>query len=133
MNSPIFQVQTWLSDAIQLHVHLVKGADYAVWIDSGVRSLWPQLEEQMAAAEANVRFVLHTHSHHDHIGCNVSLKGRTGCLIAAPAHYVAWHSDFERHYQEFARPFPDLVADTPALREEVLSILDAPHKVDLIV
>ena len=28
MNSPIFQVQTWLSDAIQLHVHLVKGVAF---------------------------------------------------------------------------------------------------------
>ena len=132
LNGPIYQVKTRLSDAISLHVHLVKGTDYAVWIDSGINALLPQLIETMArAGAADLRFVLHTHSHHDHIGSNGQLIEHTGCLIAAPAHYAAWHADFERHYQEFARPFPRLVPDTPALREEVLGILDSPHKLDL--
>ena len=70
-------------------------------------------------------------SHHDHIGCNAQMQDATGCLIAAPAAYAAWHVDFERHYQEFARPVPDLIPDMPALRDEVLSVLDAPRPVDI--
>jgi len=133
---PIYQTQIQLTEAIPLYVHLVKGADYAVWIDSGVKSMFPQLGETMTAArvrDPDLRFILHTHSHHDHIGCNAQLKDKTGCLIAAHPYYAAWHVDFERHYQEFARPFPHLVPDTPALREEVLGILDGPHKVDLFI
>lgn len=134
VEGPIFQAAIMLTDTIPLHVYLVKGSGYAVWIDSGVTSMFPLLVETMALAgvsDGDLRFVLHTHSHHDHIGCNAQLHERTGCLIAAPAWYAAWHADFERHYQEFARPFPHLVPDTPALREEVLGILDAPRPLDL--
>lgn len=133
-SGPIFRASIELAPGIPLHVHLVKGADYAVWIDSGVKAMFPLLSAAMAAAsvrDADLRFILHTHSHHDHIGCNAQLKAKTGCLVAAHPHYAAWHADFERHYQEFARPFPHLIPDTPALRDEVLDILDAPCPLDL--
>jgi glyoxylase-like metal-dependent hydrolase (beta-lactamase superfamily II) len=136
MDEPIHWTTIMLTDVIPLHVHLVKGAEYAAWIDSGVKSVFPQLVETMEQAgvgDGDLRFILHTHSHHDHIGCNAQLKDKTGCLIAAPGHYAAWHADFEVHYQEFARPFPHLVPDTPELRAEVLDILDAPRPLDLIV
>lgn len=136
MHGPIYQTQIDLQENIPLHVYLVKGADYAVWIDSGITTMFPQLIETMERAgvsDRDLRFILHTHSHHDHIGCNAQLKDRTGCLIAAPAHYAAWHADFETHYQEFARPFPHLVPDTPDLREEVLGVLDEPRSLDLVV
>jgi glyoxylase-like metal-dependent hydrolase (beta-lactamase superfamily II) len=130
----IYTASIQLTDVIPQHVHLVKGERYAVWIDSGVKAMFPRLVETMAQAGVrghDVRFILHTHSHHDHIGCNAQMQDRTGCLIAAPSHYATWHADFERHYQEFARPFPNLVPDTPALRDEVLSILDAPRPLGL--
>jgi glyoxylase-like metal-dependent hydrolase (beta-lactamase superfamily II) len=135
-DGPILQAQIMLSEVIPLHVHLVRGTQYAVWIDSGTKAMFPQLVETMEQAgirDGDLRFILHTHSHHDHIGSNAQLKDKTGCLIAAPAQYAAWHEDFERHYQEFARPFPDLVPDTPALRAEVLGILDEPRPLDLVV
>ncbi len=135
-DGPIYRAQIMLSEVIPLYVYLVKGGQYAVWIDSGTKPMFAQLQDTMRRAgvqEADLRFILHTHSHHDHIGCNAQLKDLTGCLIAAPGHYAAWHADFERHYQEFARPFPHLIPDTPALRDEVLSILDAPRPLDLII
>jgi glyoxylase-like metal-dependent hydrolase (beta-lactamase superfamily II) len=134
LGGPIYQAKVMLNEQIPLHVYMVKGAEYAVWIDSGIKSMFGQLVETMQEAgvqDRDLHFILHTHSHHDHIGCNAQLKDRTGCLIAAPAYYAAWHADFERHYQEFARPFPDLIPDTPALRDEVLSILDEPRPLDL--
>ena len=136
MAGPIFEAKIMLTDVIPLYVYLVKGAQFAVWIDSGIKSMFPQLVEMMqraGVADADVRFILHTHSHHDHIGCNAQMKDKTGCLIAAPVQYAAWHADFEVHYQEFARPFPHLVPDTPALRDEVLGPLDEPRPLDLII
>lgn len=133
---PIYRASIELAPGIPLHVHLVTGTHYAVWIDSGVKSMFPLLRQTMKEAgisNDDLRFILHTHSHHDHMGCNAQLQDATGCLIAAHPHYAAWHADFERHYQEFARPFPHLIADTPALREEVLDILDAPRPLDLFV
>jgi hydroxyacylglutathione hydrolase len=135
-NGPLYQARHAITETIPLYVYLVKGDKYAVWIDSGVKAMYPLLAETMGragVADEGLRFILHTHSHHDHIGCNAQLQDQTGCLIAAPGHYAAWHSDFERHYQEFARPFPHLVPDTPELRDEVLGILDEPRPLDLHV
>lgn len=135
-NGPIYQAKTDLTEAIPLHVYLVKGDHYAVWIDSGVKAMFPQLVdvmEQAGIADRDLRFILHTHSHHDHMGCNAQLQDKTGCLIAAHRHYAAWHADFEQHYNEFARPFPHLVADTEELRDEVLSILDEARPLDILL
>ena len=133
-DGPLFQARTDLDPVVPLYMYLVKGATYAVWIDSGIQTMFPLLQATMdraGVAPQDLRFVLHTHSHHDHIGCNAQLRAATGCLIAAPSYYAAWHADFERQYQEFARPFPHLMPDTPALRDEVLSFLDAPVPLDL--
>lgn len=133
---PIYQASIAMAEWAPLNVHLIKGTEYAVWVDSGIRSMFPLLKQTMreaGVANSQLQFVLHTHSHHDHIGCNAQLKQETGCLIAAPEHYARWHSDFEFHYQDFARPFPHLVPDTEALRSEVFDVLDAPQPVDVFV
>ncbi len=135
-NGPIYQASIMLTEWIPLNVYLVKGTAYAVWIDSGVKSMFPLLVETMQRAgvsDSQLRFILHTHSHHDHMGCNAQIKDKTGCLIAAHPYYARWHADYEFHYQDFARPFPHLMPDTPELRAEVLDILDAPRPLDLFV
>jgi len=135
-NGPIYQASIMLTEWIPLNVYLVKGTQYAVWIDSGVKAMFPQLVETMQRAgvsDSQLRFILHTHSHHDHIGCNAQLKDKTGCLIAAHPYYARWHADYEFHYQDFARPFPHLMPDTPELRAEVLDILDEARPLDLFV
>lgn len=136
IKAPFYHAKLMLTEEIPLYVFLVKGADYAVWIDSGIKPMFDSLMETMQSAgvaDSDLRFILNTHSHHDHIGCNASIKRETGCMIAAPAHYAHWHSDFEAHYREFARPFPDLFPDTPKLRSEALDPLDAEHKIDLYI
>lgn len=135
-DGPIYQARIQMAPWAPLNVYLVKGSSYAVWIDSGIASMFPLFVETMAragVADGDLKFILHTHSHHDHMGANGQLKQRTGCLIAAPAYYAAWHADFERHYQEFARPFPHLMPDTPELRTEVFEILDEAAPLDLFV
>ena len=135
-NGPIYQARIQMAPWAPLNVYLVKGSQYAVWIDSGINSMFPLFVETMqraGVADGDLKFILHTHSHHDHMGSNGQLKKRTGCLIAAPAHYAAWHADFERHYHEFARPFPHLMPDTPELRQEVFEILDEAAPLDLFV
>src|SRR5687767_11583091 len=114
-NGPIYEASIPLTPTAPLNVYLVKGGDYAVWIDSGIKSMFPLFVETMERAgvkPGDLKFVLHTHSHHDHMGGSGQLKAYTGCLIAAHPYYAAWHADFERHYHEFARPFPHLMPDT---------------------
>lgn len=131
---PIFQTSINTDTEIPLYVYLVKGARYAVWIDTGVKSMFPQLLDTMQRAKVRddeLRFVLHTHTHPDHFGCNAQLKARTKCLLAAPARYAAWHEDFDLHFREFARPFPHLLPEDPTLREEILGMLDVPCPLDI--
>lgn len=135
-NGPIYQVNNRLNDFVLLNVYLIKGTDYAVWIDSGIKSMFSLFVETMqhaGVADSQLRFILHTHSHHDHIGSNAQLKDKTGCLIAAHPFYARWHADFEFQYNDFARPFPHLIPNTPEIRAEVFDILDKPRPLDLFV
>lgn len=131
--STIFQAHLPLAPGIPLHVYLVKGEQGAVFIDSGTRSMFSLLQQCMDEAGVlphQLSHVLHTHAHHDHIGSNAQLKAFTACQLMGLERYQSWHSDFEHHYEAFARPFPHIFADTPELREEVLGILDAPVPLD---
>lgn len=129
---------TSLTDVIALHVPMVVGQRASAVIDTGVKPMFAQLralaEETgvgRAGTKRGLQWILHTHSHHDHIGCNARMQDAFGSLIAGPGYYAAWHEDFERHYHEFARSCPDLVPDTPELRAEVLDILDEPRPLDI--
>ncbi len=129
---------TSLTDVIALHVPLVIGERCGVIIDTGVKPMFAQLRALAedtgigrAGTPGGLQWILHTHSHHDHIGCNAQMQDAFASLIAGPGNYTAWHENFERHYSEFARSWPDLIPDTPELRAEVLDILDAPRPLDV--
>lgn len=134
INELIWEASIELGGGIPLNVHLVKGERFAVWIDSGVKTMFPLLKATMEAAGAppeKLRFVLHSHPHAHHIGSDGQLQRYTGCLIAAQSRYAHWHTDFERHFREYAGAFPDLIPETPALRASVFDALDEEHPVDL--
>lgn len=129
---------TSLTDVIALHVPIVVGRRASAIIDTGVKPMFTQLRALAddagigrAGTPGGLQWILHTHSHHDHIGCNAQMQDAFGSLIAGPGYYAAWHEDFEQHYHEFARSCPDLVPDTPELRAEVLDILDQPRPLDV--
>lgn len=126
--------QVWLSPEVPLSVHLIRGADFSVLVDSGVSSMYEQIRELILGNlddPHRVKVILNTHSHHDHMGCNSRLKAMTGALVAASGVHAAWHSNFELQYREFAQEHPELVSDTPELRSLVWGTIDAPHRVDL--
>jgi len=133
INKNIYGKTIQLTDTIPLNVYLVKGADSAVFIDSGINSMHDDLVLLMdeAGVDSNtLSHILNTHSHHDHIGGNGQMIDKTNCKIVAPEACAHWHNDWEAHYNEFARPFPEIFKDTPELRDEVFGILDREHEVD---
>ncbi len=130
INPHITAVSIALTDTIPLHVYMVKGNEEAFLIDSGIKSMHGDIIEMIQANGVKLKSILHTHSHHDHIGGNAQLIEKTACKIIAPKVHAHWHEDWETHYKEFARPFPEIFPDTQALRDEVFGIMDAPHRVD---
>lgn len=129
---------TSLTDVIALHVPIIIGERTSAIIDTGVKPMFAPLRALAddagigrAGTAVGLHWILHTHSHHDHMGCNAQMQDAFGSLIAGPGYYAAWHEDFERHYHEFARSWPDLIPDTPELRAEVLDILDEPRPLDV--
>lgn len=132
LNEHIHYVETPLLGDIPVRVFIVKGDDYSVLIDTGIASMFGEIERglQDSGAANGLRFLINTHSHHDHIGCNHQVKTRYNPILLAPKRYLAWQEDFETHIAEFARSFPELIPETPELRQEVLNPLDQPAKVD---
>ena len=130
INAHIAGVTFQLTKTIPLNVYIVKGESGAVLIDSGINKMHDDLLQMVKSSGLPLLAILNTHSHHDHIGGNAALQKATGCQIIAPQTYAHWHHDWEAHYQEFARPFPDVFTDNEALRQEVFGIMDAPHRVD---
>jgi glyoxylase-like metal-dependent hydrolase (beta-lactamase superfamily II) len=127
----IWQVEQALTPAIPLHVHLVRG-ETAVLIDTGLSSTYPYIGPLLDTARVlprEVRLILNTHAHHDHIGSNRRVKADTQALIAAPAGAVAWMEDHQRHLREFAFHHADIF-QTP---QELASTLDGEAHVDLVV
>lgn len=133
IDAAIWQMEQTLAPGIPLHVHLVKG-ETAVLIDTGLASTFPHIERLLATAGVpapDVRLVLLTHPHHDHIGSNRQVRRATGALFAAPRGAEPWIEDHERQLREFALHHPDLIPDTPALRAETIATMDGPLRVDL--
>lgn len=123
-----------LSAEVVLNVHLVVGPELAVFIDSGISSMYDDLLRLIGSAGVEpslVKLIVNTHSHHDHIGCNGRLQARFGCLVGAPEKYARWHSDFDYHYEEFANGYRDIIEDDPVQRKGILATLDMPHHVSL--
>lgn len=119
----IWQLRTepW-GPQVPLYLRLVTGGGWGALIDSGLRSTWPRLLELLGTAGLavhDVRLLLTTHAHFDCVGAHATARAATGCLVAAAAGSVSWIEDPERQYREYCLAFPDLIADSPALRTEV--------------
>ncbi|MEM6377455.1 MAG: MBL fold metallo-hydrolase [Bacteroidota bacterium] len=130
INAHISGVTLQLTDTIPLNVYMVSGASGTIFIDSGINKMHNDLLQMLKDGGLPLLAILNTHSHHDHIGGNAALQKATGCQIITPRTYAHWHHDWEAHYQEFARPFPNVFPDNEALRQEVFGIMDGPHMVD---
>lgn len=125
----IWQVEETVGPNIPLHIHLVKGPEYAVLIDSGLKSSFEAVKALLEAAQvepAQVKVLFNTHAHHDHMGANAQVKALTGCLIAAHPGSISWIEDHEINFQEFCCAFPKIFPDTPELRQEIATTMDEP-------
>jgi glyoxylase-like metal-dependent hydrolase (beta-lactamase superfamily II) len=130
----VWQVEQQMSDELSLFLHVVVGPAGVAVVDGGLPASLPFIDGLLAAAGAedrDVRYLLNTHAHHDHIGTFAELRARTGATVIAPAGGVRWIEDLAVNLDEFALHRPDIIADTPQLRADLAPTYSAPCPVDI--
>ncbi len=104
-----FQVPVSPEQNLPRHVNLfpLYGRKTVVLVDSGVAGAEKTVFDYLAAAgrqPADLRLLILTHSHPDHIGAAAAIRERTGCQVAAHAAARPWIENTERQFRE--RPVP---------------------------
>jgi glyoxylase-like metal-dependent hydrolase (beta-lactamase superfamily II) len=132
----VWQIRQQLSAEVPLYLHIVRGPLGCALVDGGLPSSLPAIERLMSAADvrdADLRFLLNTHGHHDHIGTFAALRQRSGARVVADPEAVRWIEDLTANLREFALHRPDIVADTPELRAELAPTFSEACPVDVVM
>lgn len=90
-----------------VYVYLIEGK-FCWLIDSGVDRTDKIIAEYLSSigrSLGDIRGVMLTHAHPDHIGCVAKLKELTGCKVYASAGERPWIEDVELQFAE--RPIPN--------------------------
>jgi glyoxylase-like metal-dependent hydrolase (beta-lactamase superfamily II) len=130
LDNNIFYTTLDLMPGVPLNIYALRGSEYSILIDTGIKGMREQVLS-LCNEVGNVRNVLITHVHADHIGCNVAVKQNTNAqLFAAGA--IPWIENMETHYLEFCIPSEHL-PDSKEQRDEILGLMDGPVNVDGIL
>ena len=130
LDNNIFYTTLDLMPGVPLNVYALHGKEYSILIDTGIKSMRKQILS-LCKETSNIRNVLITHVHADHIGCNVAVKERTNAQFFA-AGAIPWIENMETHYLEFCIPSEHL-PDSKEQRDEILSLMDGPVNVDTVI
>ncbi len=115
-----------LMDEISLRVHVIAGDRFAVLVDTamiGYEDMMTEALDFVRQCGVPLAFIVNTHAHHDHIGLNRWVQDQTGAKVLSHPWGSRWIADPDVNYQEFVLGFPDIIADTKALRQEVRGTL----------
>lgn len=129
LEGAIHYTHTELLPGVELYVYALKGQNYSVLLDTGIASMKAEVLGLCQEVE-NLKYVLISHAHADHIGCNGAVKDATGAHFAA-AGAPLWLTDYETHYHEFCRT--DALTDSDAQRQEIMGLMDNPVAIDLLL
>jgi len=130
LDKNIFYTTLDLMPGVPLNVYALRGSEYSILIDTGIKTMHDQVLSLCNEAD-NIRNVLITHAHADHIGCNVAVKKTTGAQFYA-AGAISWIENMETHYLEFCIPSVHL-PDSKEQRGEILGLMDGPVNVDTVI
>jgi len=113
--------------------YLILG-DYAVLVDSGVASTYHQvvaLLRRLRRPLSDLKLIIHTHGHFDHIGADFNLCEASGCLVAAHTAAAPYILDRERQYRRIFESFPEIWTNDRELHDRVFAAMDQGHGVDI--
>ncbi len=90
-----------------VYVYLIYGTNGVCLIDTGVASSEQAIFNYLRSTDrrvSDISLIIQTHSHPDHIGASRTIKGETGCSVAAHPAEKAWIENVKLQAAE--RPVP---------------------------
>ena len=136
IRGPIYGIYHQLIPAVGLNVYAVAGSRATALIDSGISTMSTQVEGLLAEATRHagkLDWLLVTHAHEDHIGCNSLVKMKYHAKIAAHREARPWLEDRALHYREFAVFAPDILPEDPISKAGSMRMMGDPASVDIAI
>jgi glyoxylase-like metal-dependent hydrolase (beta-lactamase superfamily II) len=134
VNDKIYSIDTVLYEDVVTCSYLVL-ADYAVLIDSGIKSVTyeevVQTLKGLGLKITDLKLLLHSHGHVDHVGSNYQIVEASGCLVGAHKLDAPWVEDHELQYQQVFDAFPHVTPATLEFRDAIFGFMDQETRVDL--
>jgi glyoxylase-like metal-dependent hydrolase (beta-lactamase superfamily II) len=134
-----FQIRTEYLEfcGLPLYLHAYADGDGIVLLDSGVSatpeaSVRPELAAAGLAIE-DIRLVVNSHAHPDHMGGNSSLAAICDPVFAGPAAEAAWLEDNDILIDQLWEPNPDAYRLSPAERDDLLGLLGERTRVERLL
>lgn len=91
-----------------VYVYLIYGTHGVCLIDTGVAAAAESIFNYLRSMDrkvSDISLIIQTHAHPDHIGASRTIKGETGCAVAAHPAERAWIENVQLQARE--RPVPD--------------------------
>lgn len=115
-----------------INIYLIVGK-YCYLVDCGVAGTEKLIREYLASIQrdmTDIKAVILTHAHPDHVGAAAEIKRQTGCKLYAPLEEIAWIEDVQKQFRE--RPIPNFFQlfsesakiDHPLLDGDIIELED---------
>ncbi len=128
----IYSVNTQMN-GIFVCTFIIVRKNSAVLIDTGLKKTYNNTVEalkKLGISNDQVKCIVNTHSHHDHIGSNCELKSLYGCPVFSHHSAVPWIENHELQFREFLCRFQNELSPENHLEQFFFENLGRPCKVD---
>jgi len=123
-------------DILKVHIRsfLIKGEKGTVLIDAGGIGTGEQvlaLMDELQLPHSDLRLLLLTHAHADHVGAAKVLVDATGCLVAVHRYGARPLRDISLMYWDFMQSFPEQFPTSDKMERMYHAIVDDPVNPDI--
>ena len=122
----VYCVETKLFESGFVRSTLVVGERGAALIDCGTVDTYPQvlgLIDQIGLTAADLRYLILTHSHADHVGSMTALRQTCDSVVLAHRESVPFCKDFRLQFDSLFGAFPEEIPPTSELRMAISSLV----------